>query len=186
MSQLKRKSPSNSESGSSKKSRTDQSPHGASEAPPLPSAQNHLGDDAGRTDVPWVLPSRSSKDHERDESEAVTQYAQSLFNRSWDTIEPQQLPFRFPLVRTPIYKAKGRDITVNDLHQPCATFRNLFHSIKCDSGGSGWNAPGRGITYTRDAFNGAFIRSHDRDAVVASTSTADPVLVLDQDYRLEV
>ncbi|KAH7061946.1 hypothetical protein BKA63DRAFT_429406, partial [Paraphoma chrysanthemicola] len=139
-----------------------------------------------RIQVSWILPSVSKSDHNRDEREAVTKYAQSLFNRPWGAIRPPEQPFRFPLVRTPIYKAKGRDVAANGLHRPGVFFQKLFNRIKLQTGGSGASATGPYNTYARDAFNRVFDATSDHDAVVASSSEANSILALHQDCRLEV
>jgi hypothetical protein len=169
---LKRKTAGGGKKGSSKKPKLSASP---STAPPK--------GDSSKTEVFWALPTEGSKNNQRDESEATTRYAQVLYNQPWDAIRPAQRPFRFPALRTPVYKAKGKDLVGTDTHRSSAALRELFNTIKHATEGTSHGATG---PYTREAFNRAFDDAGNDVAIVASQSAASPILTLDQDYRVEV
>jgi hypothetical protein len=137
--------------------------------------------DEKRVQVSWALPATSSKDNTRNEDEDITKYAQALFNQSWDEIQTRQKPFKFPALRTPVYKAKGKDLEGEDAHKSSAALRDFFNTIKHDTEVTSATGP-----YTRRAFNSAFDNARDHIAIVASQSTTSPILALDQDYRFEV
>ncbi|KAH7089257.1 hypothetical protein FB567DRAFT_440826, partial [Paraphoma chrysanthemicola] len=186
MAQSKRRSPDDSNDSSPKKPRTEETQPDGSASQVVAPAQDGTPQPGERIQVSWILPSISKSDHNRDESQAVTKYAQSLFKGPWGAIRPMEQPFQFPLVRTPIYKAKGKYIAANDLHRPGVFFRTLFNKIKLQTGGSGASSIGSDTPYARDTFNRIFDAASDHDAVVASNSEANSILVLDQDYRLDV
>jgi hypothetical protein len=137
--------------------------------------------DEKRVQVSWALPATSSKDNTRNEDEDITKYARTLFQQSWDEIQTRQKPFRFPALRTPVYKAKGKDLEGEDAHKSSAALREFFNTIKHDTEVTSATGP-----YTRRAFNSAFDNARDHIAIVASRSTTSPILALDQDYRFEV
>jgi hypothetical protein len=84
-----------------------------------------------------------------------------------------------------VYKGKGgkcKDISekaTQDAHHSSATLQRVFNRIKHTTEGRGDNN-----VYIRDAFDVAFHETND--AVVASESANNPILVLDQDYRVYV
>jgi hypothetical protein len=61
--------------------------------------------------------------------------------------------------------------------------RSLFNRIKQDTERNPNRVEG---TYTRETFNQAFVDANQDVAVVASSSTARPILAIDADYRVEV
>ncbi|KAF1919559.1 hypothetical protein BDU57DRAFT_569220, partial [Ampelomyces quisqualis] len=136
-----------------------------------------------RVTVRWALPTTDHKTHERDESEDVTKYAQPLFNQAWDTIQTTQRPFEFPAIRTPIFKAKGKDLDGSDQHQSSRALQGLFNTIKhaTERAGGGNVGP-----YSRHAFEQTFNDANNDSAVVASGSLATPILALHQDYQVEI
>ena len=140
-------------------------------------------EDADRTEVQWALPTQAMDSIERDRSEAITRYAQTLYSQPWDAIKTTQTPFKWPPLRSPLYKTKGNDIEREDANGSSAALRNFFNTIKRHTGGSGDD---RGGIYARDFFNQAFTNADNNAAVVASQSAATPVLALDRDYQVEV
>jgi hypothetical protein len=166
----KRKGAGAEKKGSSKKSRKEDSP--------LPALTE---DDAGGTEVAWALPTQDSNTNQPDRSAAITRYAPILYERSWATIRTVQRPFKFPALRTPLYKAKGKDLDGQDAHQSSAALRDLYNAIKHAT--QELSEDGEQV---RTAFTRAFTNANDSSAVVASRSATAPILALDQDYRVEV
>jgi hypothetical protein len=80
--------------------------------------------------------------------------------------------------------ANSKDLSIDGHYAPfriSAALHALFNSIRHDLlGKSG------GTRFSRCAFDGAFDTAGENAAVVASSATANPVLVLDQDYRVEM
>jgi hypothetical protein len=140
-------------------------------------------EDPNRANIKWALPTSDHKNHDRDESHDVTKYAQALYNQPWDAIQTAQRPFKFPTIRTPIFKAKGKDLDGSDQHQSSRALRGLFNTIKhaTERAGSGNAGP-----YTRHAFDQTFNDANDDAAVVSSDSADAPVLALNEDHRVEV
>jgi hypothetical protein len=108
-----------------------------------------------------------------------------LYNQAWDEIRASQSPFKFPALPGPVYKGKGgkcKDVgekASQDAHHSSTTLQRVFNRIKHTTKGKDNNN-----FYTRNAFDAAFHETND--AVVASESTVNPILVLDQDYRVDV
>jgi hypothetical protein len=147
---------------------------------PLPAPTE---DDVDKTEVPWAQPTQSQGNNDRDQSEDVTRYAPTLYEGPWAVIKTTQRPFKFPMLRTPLYKNKGKDLDGSDPHRSSAALRDLFNTIKH---ATEQRSQDGGVVYTRGAFTHAFDNANDGSAVVASRSAAHPVLALNQDYRLEV
>jgi hypothetical protein len=140
-------------------------------------------DDLDKIQVAWALPTRDSKNNQSDQTDAITRYAPTLYGQPWTAIRTMQRPFRFPALRTPLFKAKGKDLDGTDPHRSSAALRDLFNAIKHAT--EALNEDGE-LVYTRDSFTQAFTNANDNSAVVASRSAAAPVFALDQDYRVEV
>lgn len=85
----------------------------------------------------------------------------------------------------PLYKmADSKGLPIDEHYAPfriSAALHALFNRISHDSLGQGG-----GTRFSRRAFNRAIDTAGDNAAVVESSATASPVLVLDQDYRVEV
>jgi hypothetical protein len=154
-----------------------------SENSPMPTPDRE--ENNNRREVRWALPTQDKENNNRDQGQAITRYSESLYNQTWDEIHASQSPFQFPALRGPVYKGKGgkcKDIgekATQDAHHSSATLQRVFNRIKHTTEGRGDNN-----VYTRDAFDVAFHETND--AVVASESANNPILVLDQDYRVYV
>jgi len=138
-------------------------------------------DDNGKTAVQWALPARGRDTLAGDDREAVTKYAQSLFGQPWERIRTTQPPANWPFLRTPMYKTvKGKDEVVDGPFHKSAALCALYNIIKRDSLGKG------GDLFTRRRFENTFDTAGINGAVVASSAAEITVLVLDQDYRVDV
>jgi hypothetical protein len=168
----KRKPPGAGRDGPSKKQRVKDSP--------LPALTE---EEADKTEVPWALPTQGVGNNDIDQTEAVKRYAPALYERPWAAIRTTQRPFKFPALRTPLYKAKGNDLDGTDPHKSSAALRDLFNAIKH---ATEQLSEDDALIYTRRAFDHAFANASDSSAVVASRSTAHPILALNRDYRVEV
>ena len=173
----KRKATGAGKKGSSKKAKNEKDGR-IDQSPELAIAEA----DIDKMEVQWALPPNGKDDTKRKESNEVTGYAPELYNQPWSAIRPAQKQFRWPFLRTPLFKkANGKAIAEGGYHEISPALRDFFNTIR-------ENALGIGVerTYSRDAFNGAFTIASDAAAVVASRSAANPILVLDTDYRVEV
>jgi hypothetical protein len=75
------------------------------------------------------------------------------------------------------------DLDGTDPHKSSAALRDLFNAIKH---ATEQLSEDDALIYTRRAFDHAFANASDSSAVVASRSTAHPILALNRDYRVEV
>lgn len=146
-----------------------------------PSLENK-SDNEDRVFVQWALPPQGKTQPERNQSAAVTNYAQTLYGRPWDAIRTVQRPFRWPPIRTPLFKKLGKNLEQDTPNWSSVALRRFFNQIKRHTEEND-DYPGR--TYSRHAFNQAFVDAGDDVAVVASRSIGTPILVLDQDYRVQ-
>jgi hypothetical protein len=94
-----------------------------------------------------------------------------------------QRPYKFPALRTPLFKGKGKDLDGQDPQRSSVALRDLYNTIKH---ATETHSEDGGLVYTRTAFIRAFTNANDNSTVVASRSDAAPVLALDQDYQVEV
>jgi hypothetical protein len=57
-------------------------------------------------------PTQDQDNHHRNQGETVTRFSQTLFNQPWAEIWTAQRPFKFPALRTPLYRSRsGVDLT---------------------------------------------------------------------------
>ncbi|KAI8942285.1 hypothetical protein NX059_000364 [Plenodomus lindquistii] len=135
--------------------------------------------DSPPVNVRWVRPTSQKGRDELDTSAEVTQYAQLLFGRPWDELRfPRGEAFRFPHVRTPVYKTIGKPRTPDDELKLGQAFCNLFNSIQNQTSRQNGN-------FTRQHFFNAFAEE-EGNAVIASEATENSILNLNTDYEVEV
>jgi hypothetical protein len=114
------------------------------------------------------------------------QYASSLYQNKWNQLRTSQRPFGFPLIRAPLYKAfssKALQRSQNTSTPLCGAFNLISLDTRHQAKGDAVQFPG---PYMRGAFEKAFTEHDNGPAVVASRSSADPVLALGQDYWVQV
>lgn len=138
---------------------------------------------AGRHRVQWALPTTSKADDNPSELAAV-KFANLLYQRPWSELETTQPPFGISRIRTPVFRAPGNDLTQGD-QENSASVVKLFNSIKENT------LPPRPSVrrgpYTLEAIHHAYSDvDNDDHALVLSGSADDPILQLNQDYRLRV
>ncbi|EAT78575.2 hypothetical protein SNOG_13950 [Parastagonospora nodorum SN15] len=139
--------------------------------------------DEEKREVQWAQPTQGQGNHHRDQGEAVTRFSQTLFDQPWTEIWTAQRPFKFPALRTPLYRSRsGVDLTAEKQPHFSAPLRQLFNLIKNTTQG---NAVEERI-FTEHAFRQAFHDTNNIAAVIASGSTASPILALDRDYRVDI
>lgn len=149
------------------------------DSPPPPPGD---GDEEKR-EVQWAQPTQGQDNHLRSQGEAFTRFPQTLFNQSWAEIWTVQGPFKFPVLRTPLYKSmSGVDLTAEKQPNTSTSLRQLFNRIKNTTQGNDVEER----VFTEHDFRQAFHDTNNVAAVVASGSTASPILALDHDHRVDV
>lgn len=134
-------------------------------------------------EIHWILPARDDNDQSR-------QYAQSLFGRTFESLNVPRRRFNIPRMRTPVFKGpSSKRMTPGDLLETGSeAVCRLFETIKQDTLPiNKSNVDRQPGPYTRAALEAAFGDDNDGfSAVVASQSTTEPIRVLDQDHQVEV
>ncbi|KAF2845506.1 hypothetical protein T440DRAFT_544131 [Plenodomus tracheiphilus IPT5] len=106
--------------------------------------------------------------------------AQSLFERPWSELNVQESVFRFPHIRTPVFRAKGKDLAHGGKRELSKALCDLYIVIKDNI-----LEPQKDDLYTLENLDEALM-GEAGNAVLVSGSSADPVLVLTTGYQVEV
>lgn len=129
--------------------------------------------------VNWAIPKEKNKPTYQ--KIYANRYAQALYLRAQDEINPRLTPLPGPQLRTPIYRSKTtKDVLAKSSHLLSASLRNLFNDIK------------RRSTQEEDSpYIAAHIEQHfdEEDpniAVVLSRAENNGIFTLTEDQRLEV
>ncbi|KAH8622274.1 hypothetical protein IG631_22996 [Alternaria alternata] len=130
-------------------------------------------------EVNWAIPKEKAKSIYK-EVYAI-EYAQALYQRAREDINPQQTPLPDPQHRTPIYQIKkSKDLLAADQNRPSASLRSLFNEIKRKS------TTVQDVRYTLAHLEQNFNEEDQNIAVVLSRAENDEIFVLNEDEQLEV
>lgn len=154
-----------------------------------PTSPRPSGNDSGGNKVRWALPVIDRANTAPDTSDNVTRFAPMLYNRTWDELTTREVPFGAPRLRTPLYKQAPKNPYTppqKNVSRTSQAVLNLFDVISRDSLPIKREPADQPAAYARNTFEQAFGGGDDDIAIVASRSTAHPVLALTQDYRVQV
>ncbi|KAJ4335265.1 hypothetical protein N0V95_008950 [Ascochyta clinopodiicola] len=135
--------------------------------------------------VEWALPTKLDN-KTVDDTDAVTQFAPLISHRHWSQTRTLRVPFHSSPLRSPLYKKKGSpDLEADsDPNKSSHCLVRLFNRIKRRTESP--NDSTLPATYHRAAFERAFGTGDEPFAVVASTSSTNPIFTLSQDYQVDV
>lgn len=125
--------------------------------------------------VNWAVP--KAKRLQELPKKHINPYAQRLYGLAPERLTPGPSLLPDAQIRTPIFRAPGKDLSEGDVNQSSAALRDFFNDVK------GWSLT------PKNAYRINNLSEHFEDgntALVLSRAADDEILALDEDRRLEV